>query len=154
MEGYRIVDEPRPSAHAELSVNPFFILLAVMLGGVWLAWPWFVFNSLAIGSATLRREVALVIAGFVGSGALIGLGARLVAGGVIDERTLPYAFLVLVVWKLAVSYVVLTNQARSHQLHEYFGGPTKNGMWVVLLGFFARRTVLGALGGVWLMILA
>jgi hypothetical protein len=154
MEGYRIADEPSPGAHAELSVNPFFILLAVMLGGVWLAWPWFLFNAFAIGSATLKREVGLVIGGFAGSGALIWFGARLVAGGVIDERALPYALLVLVVYKLAVSYALFTNQARSHQLYEYFGGTTKNGMLVVFVGLLARRTVLGALGGAWQLILA
>jgi len=44
-DGYRIADEPRPGALSQLAVNPLWPLLAVMLGGTWIAWPWFALNT-------------------------------------------------------------------------------------------------------------
>ena len=49
---YRIGDEPRPGALARVAVDPMWPLLAVMLGGVWLSWPWFVLNGVVVGSPT------------------------------------------------------------------------------------------------------
>ena len=154
-QGYRILDEPRPSAHSHLAVNPFWILLATMLGGAWLAWPWFIFNALAIGSATRTKEIALVVLGVAGSILLFfGINA-LFASSVLDERSAPYALLGVVAYKLGVSYAVHLLQSRSFQLHEYFGGAARNGMLLVILGLLARSAVLGRLeGSMWQIVLA
>lgn len=146
MEGYRILDEPRPGLHARLSVNPFWPFLAVMLGGVWLGWPWFLFNSFALGSATRAREVVAVVAGLAGSLALILLGAMLVMRDVLSPTQAAYAVTALVAWKVAVSYYLHIQQSRSFELYEYFGGESKNGMLVVIAGFLARGSVESALG--------
>ena len=42
--GYRIADEPRPGAMEHLAVDPLWPFLAIMFGGAWLSWPWFVFK--------------------------------------------------------------------------------------------------------------
>jgi tetratricopeptide (TPR) repeat protein len=56
---YRIIDEPSPSSLARVAVKPFWPLLASMLGGTWLAVPWFILNGFALGSPTRRREALL-----------------------------------------------------------------------------------------------
>lgn len=153
--GYRILDEPRPGALAHLSVNPFWIFLSVMMGGAWLAWPWFVFNAFATGSATRVREVVLVVIGVLGSYALsLGVFA-LVDIAVIDEKTMGYALLAVVAWKLGISYALHMWQARSFELYEYFGGASKNGFLVIVAGFLGRGAVLAGLeGSVWLIVFA
>jgi hypothetical protein len=153
MQGYRILDEPRPGAQAHLSVNPFWILLSVMMGGAWLAWPWFVFNSFAIGSATRIKEIALVVFGVIGSAALyLGILA-LVTASVIDERSLAYALLAIVTWKVGISYALQVLQSRSFQLYEYFGGPSKSGVLMMVVGFMLRGAVLERLdGSLWLIV--
>ena len=47
---YTIPDEPRPSPWNHLVVRPNAPLLASMLCGAWLAWPWFVVNAIAMGA--------------------------------------------------------------------------------------------------------
>ena len=54
--GYAIADEPEASRLAHLTVRPSMPLLALMLGGAWIAWPWFALNAYAMGSPTRRRE--------------------------------------------------------------------------------------------------
>jgi hypothetical protein len=154
-QGYRILDEPRPGPHAHLAVNPFWILLASMLGGTWLAWPWFIFNALAIGSTTRVKEIALVAVGIAGSVALFFGIEALLASSVLDQRSSAYAVLVVVAYKLGISYVLHLLQSRSFQLHEYFGGAVRNGMLLVILGLLARSSVLQKLeGSMWLVVFA
>ena len=62
--GYVIADDPRPGKLAHLSVSPMWPFFAVMFAGAWLAWPWYVLNSFAIGSPNQKREIALVVTGF------------------------------------------------------------------------------------------
>src|SRR5688500_9955283 len=62
---YHLLDEPSPGRLANLVVNPFWPVLALMLTGGIIGWPWLVLNSLAIGSATKTREIALVITSIV-----------------------------------------------------------------------------------------
>ena len=76
---YRIADEPTPGRLAGLVVNPFWPLLGAMLGGFWLALPWFALNAAALGSATRRREWAYLAGGMAVSAALGG--ALLYAAG-------------------------------------------------------------------------
>ena len=95
---YRILDEPRPGGLAHLAVNPLWPLLAVMLGGVWLSWPWFVVNGFAVGSPTRFRELGLAIGGLIGAtGLLFGLGF-LRAGELMGDVAFSYAIVALVVW--------------------------------------------------------
>jgi hypothetical protein len=140
---YRIEDEPSPGPLAEWSVRPFWPLLAVMLGGVWLSWPWFVLNGVAVGSPNLKKEIGWAVGGVV---VQIGLAVALLVAferGLMPERAVPYALLVLVVWKLLVSYRLYQLQAGSFELYEYFGGTVKNGMLLVFVGLFFGPRLLG-----------
>jgi hypothetical protein len=58
---------------------------------------------------------------------------------------LGYAFLVLVGWKLLVSYRLTMLQSRVFELYTYFGGVARSGGPVVLVGYFARRALLDGL---------
>ena len=139
---YRIVDEPQPSPVAQVAVNPLWPLLAVMLGGVWLSWPWFVVNAVALGSPTRRREAGWAAAGVVGATAVVGAVIALIAGGMLPENRAAYGLLALTVWKLWVSYRLYLLQVRTFHLYEYFGGTVRNGILAVLVGFWLRGPVL------------
>ena len=153
-EAYRIEDEPLPSSLSKWAVNPFWPFLAVMFGGVWLSWPLFALNAIATGSASRSREIALLGGGFL-TVVAAAFGIReLAAQGVLGPDEAPYALLALTVLKLVVSYRVHLLQARSFELFEYFGGAGRNGMLVLLLGFFGRSRLLGALDGLWLWVLS
>jgi hypothetical protein len=141
MSGYQIADEPRPSSLARFAVNPLFPFLAAMLGGVWIAWPWFAFNSFAIGSPTRKSEI-LWLAG--GLAVVVVLTLGLIAG--VNTRALPsaaapYAGLVLSVAKLAVLYAVFLLQSRTVEIYQYYGGVLANGVWGLLLSFYFRGPV-------------
>lgn len=143
---YRIPDEPAPSPISHLSVQPLWPLLAVMFGGAWLSWPWFAVNAFAIGSPNRVKEVLLVIGGFVGSAALaVTLAVATMKSG-IDREAMRYAWILLTVWKLGVSYGLYSLQGRTFDLYEYYGGTVRNGLPIVFLGgFLGRRLVLGAI---------
>ena len=151
---YRIEDEPTPGALAQITVNPFWPLLGLMLGGGWLAWPWFVINSLALGSATKKREVLVVLGG------VAGLFAAAIAVIVLHraERlggATPYlAHVAFPIAKLGIGYLVYTWQTRSFQLYEYFGGTARNGMLVALAGLFLRSRLAEVLhADIWALVL-
>ncbi len=153
MNVYQITDEPKPATFSHLSANPFWMLLATMLGGVWLGWAWFAFNSVAIGSATKKKELGLIAVGLLGSVGLAMLGLRLVMSGHLDASHIGYAGTVLIVWKLAISYRLHLWQARSFELYEYFGGKVQNGLLVLFAGLFLRGRVLGWMGEVPILVL-
>lgn len=144
---YRILDEPRPGGLAHLAVNPLWPLLAVMLGGVWLSWPWFVLNSFAVGSPTRFREFGLAVGGLFGSVAVLLTINWLRLEGVLDNVAFSYAVVALVVWKLLISYWLYILQARTFGLYEYFGGAVRNGALVAVLSIFLRPRVLEPLPG-------
>lgn len=146
MATYRIVDEPRPGGLSHLTVQPFWPLLALMLGGSWLGWPWLVVNGLAIGSASRRREQLWVFAGFFGSCLLILGAIGLFATGTIGTRGLRYALLPAVVWRLSAAYAVYRLQQSSFALYEYFEGRVRNGMLMVVVGYFGRGVLADQLG--------
>jgi len=138
------MDEPQASGLSQVAVQPFWPLLAIMFGGAWLSWPWFVLNAHAIGSPTRRKEMILAACGFAGS-LVIGLGiGALLIGEVLPRGAAPYLILVPVVWKIGVSYWLYALQSRTFGLYEYFGGSVQNGLIVILAGYFARRAVLGS----------
>lgn len=140
---YRIVDEPRPTRLEGIAVRPYFPLLAMMLGGVIVGWPWFVLNTYALGSASRRREVALVVVGFLGIAAFVGaLLAFLGSGREVSEALLPYMPLPLIVWKLAIGYWLFELQERAAELRSHFGAQLRNGAGIVALAFVARSYVV------------
>jgi hypothetical protein len=145
--GYRILDEPRPGALANAAVSPVWPLLAVMFGGAWLSWPWFAFNAYAIGSPTRRRELAIAAGGFVGTAGLVLALLLLADSGWVEGVGISYALVVLVVWKLLISYWLYVLQGRTFALFEHFAGSAKNGLPVVFLGYFLGRRLLSGLDG-------
>ena len=85
---YQIADEPIETQLRAYVVRPHVPLLALALGGTWLAWPWFAFNAIAMGSPTRRKEVALCIAAFAITGVLAAIVIALVDAGVLPETGL------------------------------------------------------------------
>jgi hypothetical protein len=147
MSRYRIDDEPRPGKLARLTVNPFWPFLGLMLGGAWLGWPWFVLNGAAMGSASFKREAGLVLVAF-----LLTLPLFIALIAVAQSFGLPREYLRLVLlpvvaFKLAVTYFVFLAQSRSFELFSYFGGVTRNGMYVAAAGFLLRSAVLDPFSG-------
>lgn len=144
-QGYHILDEPRPGGLSQWTVEPLWPLLAIMVGGVWLSWPWFVFNSLAVGSPTRRREIAWAVGGLAGTFALV-LGLFALISGVPElEPYQSYLLVSIFVWKALVSYRLYLLQSRTFEIYQYFDGPVRNGLILVAAGWFLRPHVLGAL---------
>jgi hypothetical protein len=141
-EPYRIADEPRPGTLSRFAVQPFWPLLAVMFGGPWLSWPWFVFNGFAIGSPTRNRELTLAVVGFAGNVVVSLLVGLLVVRELVPDSARPYLFLVGVVWKLGVSYRLFSLQARTFGLYVYYGGAVQSGAIVLVAGYFLGRSLL------------
>ena len=144
-ETYRLADDPRPGPIEHLAVNPFWPLMAVMLGGTWLSWPWFIVNSIAVGSPTRLREIIWLLVGLGGSVLmLLGLVAMGDAG-IVPREAIPYVLIAVTVWKLGVSYWVYSLQQRTFSIWEYYGGTPKNGMFVVMIGLFAGQRMINSL---------
>jgi hypothetical protein len=122
---YRIVDEPRPSAWAKLAVDPIWPLLAMMIAGLWTGAIWFVVNSMAIGSATLRREVAMLVAGIVTLVVVAFVLAMLAAD--LPRTAIPYVLLVFPALKALLAYLVCFRQASSFEIHVAYGGAVAPG---------------------------
>ncbi len=150
---YRIHDEPRPGTLSHLVVNPVWPLFAVMFAGAGLSWPWFVFNGLAVGSPTRRREILWAAGGFLGSFALVVTVFSLADSEVLSKLGVQYSLLGLTVWKLAVSYWLFVLQTRSFHLYEHFGGRVRNGVLVVVAGYLAAGQIYKNLPVLWLLLL-
>ena len=111
---YQIADEPVETSLRSYVVRPSMPLLAIMLAGAWLAWPWFAFNAIAMGSPTRRKEVALCVLTVAVTAVLGYTVLALREGGVIESRTvLRFAILGIVTWKLAMAYTIYTLQNRT-----------------------------------------
>jgi len=142
MARYRILDEPAPSTLSTWAVKPMWPLFAIMFAGAWLAFPWFAFNAFAIGSMGRYRQLAWAAGAFAGAGLLTALLALLAGAGVLAKGAVPYALTVVIFWKLLCGYLLYAGQDPSFELHQYAGGRARNGVFVVLVGaFFLRRLV-------------
>src|SRR5579863_5180668 len=119
---YQIADEPTPpDSFKSLVCRPSAPLLAAMVCGAWLAWPWFAFNAIAIGSPTKRKELLACAAGAFGSAALGVLIFILIKLGVIESRvTLEIALLGVTTWKLGVAQYVCKLQSRTFEVYTYY----------------------------------
>lgn len=148
MPRYSIPDEPRPGALRQLVVEPMWPMLAAMLAGCWLAWPWFCLNAVAMGSPTARREALLCAMGLCGN---VALGATILWAGrvglVRDPLVLELLLLSVSGWRLGVTYVVHTLQARTFHVYEHFGGVVRSGRVVLVVGVLLRGLVLGLFDG-------
>ena len=107
-----------------------------MLAGVWFAWPWFAFNSFAVGSPTRRAELAWLAAGlFVPAGVGMALLMAREAGW-LPQLSPPYVGVVVIVLKLVVVYAVFLLQSRTIEIYEYYGGKLVNGVWPLLAALY------------------
>ncbi|HSX59596.1 MAG TPA: hypothetical protein VLF18_05310 [Tahibacter sp.] len=147
MATYHLPDEPRPGALQSAATDPMWPFLSTMLIGPWFGLAWFVLNGFALGSPTLKREIALIALALGGKAiALLTMFAALEAGW-IDKSALPYLYLVAVAVMLSATYGVFMLQARTFELFSHFGGESKNGVVVLMLGIaIVRPTVSPLLG--------
>lgn len=136
---YAIPDEPRPGAQERWIVDPMWPLFAQMLGGSWLALPWFVFNGIALGSPTRRREWLLAGASLAGSAALLFAIAVIAKRYDLGRTGVQLALLAVVALKLGVGYALYMLQARSFELWRHYGGVPVNGMLPVVAAIFLER---------------
>lgn len=138
---YSIADEPRPTPLQKLAVKPFWPLLAVMFGGVWLSWPWFLLNAHAVGSPSRAFEWRLVGFGLALLGlawvALIGLSEFLGP----NKPSPAYLMIPLELIKLGTTYMLFLAQRGSFDLYLHYGGLTRNGFPVLLAGFVLGRLI-------------
>jgi len=142
---YRIIDEPLPSIWRRFAANPIFPLLASMLAGQWLAWPWFLLNGLALGSPFRRREALIVLGAFLGC--VVWTGVTLAFDdGQTSKLVIRLMLLVLTCWKLACAYALHTLQGRTFELVIHYEGERRKLPPMVVLGvgfWVLRPLVLG-----------
>ncbi|AKF10576.1 hypothetical protein [Sandaracinus amylolyticus] len=138
---YRIVDEPSASGLARFAVRPFWPLLAQMLAGAWLAWPWFIVNSIAMGSATRKQEQRWVAIAAVGS-VVVTVLVMAMLGAEAAGPAARYVVLVMLGLKLGVAYWLHTLQERTFGLFEHFGHKARSGLALVIAGAILRATIL------------
>jgi hypothetical protein len=153
---YQIADEPIETSLRAYVVRPSTPLLAIMLCGAWLAWPWFAFNAIAMGSPTRRKEIALCVAAFAGTALLAALVIALARSGVLPPGA-PEKIGLLVVrtFKLTITYYISTVQDRTFHVYEYYGGPVRGAGWVLSAGYWVRGLVIGVSDDpLWIIIVA
>lgn len=154
---YIIEDEPAAGGSLQrYIVDPQWPLLAVMMAGVWLGWPWLLFNGWALGSPNWRRQAWLL---GVGLAVTVGLALAIVAlwdADIIRTRThVRLALLVVTVWKLGISYKVHALQSGTFELFRYYGGQPIHGLRIVLIGAYLGRALFAAIGSaLWLIIIS
>ncbi|MBL8300729.1 MAG: hypothetical protein JNN30_20510 [Rhodanobacteraceae bacterium] len=139
MATYQLPDEPRPNALQAIVTDPMWPFLGTLLIGPWFGLAWFAVNSAALGSPTLKRELALIGLALGGKAvALLTLFAALEAGWV-DKGAMPYLYLIALGILLSATYGVYLLQARTFELFTHFGGQAKNGVVVLLVAMAVVR---------------
>jgi hypothetical protein len=147
-KGYKLPDEPEPSALSRFTSDTHWIFTASILGGNWLGAPWFAFNAHAVGSATKRRE--LVLAALL---PITTMSAGLLLEWIIrrfhlPDRTLNYGIVAVFALKAALLYEVQRRQAVSVGIHRYLGRKMTSGAVLVAVGYALRSVVIHAAFGV------
>ena len=151
--GYAIVDEPRPGALQQWVVNPLWPFFALMFAGAWLALPWFAFNALALGSATRRREWLVVLLTTPLKLGLFFFLLMLHRKLGLPDGAMRYHMTVVTALSLGLGYWLFNLQQPSFALYQYFDGPVRNGVFLVLGGALVHEQVMKLLGGGWLWLL-
>ena len=141
---YEIADEPSPNESlANMVYEPSAPLLAMMMCGAWLAWPWFIVNSIAMGSPTRDREIKLCGIALAGSiGLALGVFGLVDAGIIESKLALQIALLAVTTWKLGMAYAISTVQGRTFHVYEYYGGNVQNAFYILSAGTYMRSLVL------------
>jgi len=130
---YRIVDEPAPSALGRFAVNPFWIVIAGMVGPSLLSGTvpepqllvllWFGFNGFALGSPTRRAEIIWIAGGMAIIGAFRYLPGYLAISGAIEvdvlRAAIPYLWILRSAVDLTVLYRLFLYQIGPYQLYRY-----------------------------------
>ena len=126
--------------------DPMWPLLAQMLAGSWLALPWWIFNGVALGSSSQRKEWAWA-AGSVFASAAIAAWLLARDAGDAPQMLIRFALLGIVAVKITCAYALYTLQQRSFEIWQYYGGvASRAGLYVLIGGFFVRAAVMKALG--------
>lgn len=135
---YKIVDEPKPSFHHWLIVNPVVILFAAILvpifmelpysGKFWMPFLWLVINSMLLGSATKFMEIFLSIIGVLMIAALIGITLMVFRENPELARSLmPYLRILANAMLFLMLYVVVLKQSESYGVFDYLRSLNEDG---------------------------
>lgn len=135
MSKYEIIDEPAPGALAQLSTNPMWPLLAVMVASPVYGWLWFIINSFAIGSPTKIREIIVSLMGMVFISFFYLFLSELKQSETIYLDYIEYIRFSGVIVYISISYYLFVVQTQPFQLYEYFNGKVINGVPVLVIGF-------------------
>ena len=127
-----------------------------MLCGAWLAWPWFAFNAIAMGSPTRRKELAMCVVAVAGTAVFGYIVLALVKNGVIESLVVrDLCFLAIAAWKMAMAYWVSTVQSRTFDVYTYYGGTVRQAHAVIAAGYWIRPLLLGGIDDpLWIIIIA
>ena len=153
---YQIADEPTETTLGAYVVRPTAPLLAAMVAGSWLSWPWFAFNAIAMGSPTKRKELLLVAGAFVGTAALAMLVIALARAGILPPG-IPtrLAVLAIVTFKLSMTYYISIVQERTFHVYQYYGGTVRGAGAVISIGYYLKGLVIGLSDDpLWIIIVA
>jgi hypothetical protein len=136
---YLIADEPRPSKLSQHVVNPQWPMLAQMLAGSWLALPWFLFNSIALGSPNWKKDLGWILVSLIGSLLLLLAIEYAIDLKIITGIWAKMSFLAIVALRLWVAYSLFFSQSSVFELWQYYGGIEKNGLILLMLASFLIR---------------
>jgi len=153
---YTIADEPHETSLGAYVVNPSGPLLASMMCGAWMTWPWFAFNAIAMGSPTKKKELTLCAIALGGTALLGALVLALVDAGWIPLGT-PFKFAMLAIstWKLGMAYYISTVQSRTFHVYEYYGGNVRAASGIIGTGFWIKGMVFALSDDpLWIIIVA
>lgn len=139
---YSIADEPVESQWRNLAVNPAGPLLAEMMCGSWLSIPWFAVNAIALGSPTLKKELAMCAAAFVVAATLaVALVWSIDREIIVSDTAIRLCVLAIISWKMFIAYAINIVQLRTFHVYEYYGGAVRRATAVVATGYLLRDFV-------------
>ena len=153
---YQIADEPYETPLAAYVVHPTAPLLASMVAGSWLAWPWFAFNAVAMGSPTKKREVGLCAGAFAITAVLAATLIALVDAELITTSlVIRLCVLAIVTFKLGASYYISLVQGRTFHVYQYYGGKMRAAGALLAAGYLLRGLVVGAIDDpLWIIVVS
>jgi hypothetical protein len=135
-------------------VRPMWPLLAMMFAGVWIAWPWFLLNEALMKSDDLRRQAKVVVIGLLVAAGIAATIISMVEVELLSIREARYVAMLLMAWKLGVSYVLESRQRKGFGLWGYFGGEPRNGLYVFIAATYLSGVIFERLpfGVLWLVL--